>query len=66
MLSRLFLVNQAALLDGQFLDLLPPFDDGGMASEIGIGRCDVSEALMVAVIVVVIDEGLDLFFEITG
>ena len=29
---------QAAVLDGEFLDLSSPFDDGGVASEIGIAR----------------------------
>ena len=64
MLSRLALMVQAAVLDGQFLDLLPPFDNGGVAPEVGVGWCDVVQALVVAVVVVVIDEGADLVFEI--
>jgi hypothetical protein len=64
MLSHLSLVVQAAVLDGQFLDLLPPFDDGGMTPEVNIGWRDVSNALVVAVIVVMVDEGADLVFEI--
>ena len=55
--------NQA-FLDGQFLDLCPPFDNGGVTSEVGVGRCDVGEALVVAVVVVMIDEGADLVFEV--
>ena len=57
---------QAAILDGQFLDLLPPFDDCGVTPEVGIGVCNVADALVVAVIVVVADEFADLVFEIAG
>jgi len=57
---------QAAILDSQFLDLLSPFNDGGVPSEVGVGRCDVVQALVVAVIVIVIDEVVDLVFEIAG
>ena len=32
---------QAAVLDGEFFDLSSPFDDGGVASDIGIARRDV-------------------------
>ncbi len=55
---------QAAVLDGQFLDLLSPFNDGRVTPEVGVGRRDVIQALVVAVIVVVIDEGADLVFEV--
>jgi hypothetical protein len=34
MLSRLALMVQAALLGGQFLDIFPPFDDGGVAPSV--------------------------------
>jgi len=64
MLSRLSLMVQAAVMDGQCLDLLPPFDNGGVAPEVGVGGRDVVQALVVAVVVVVIDEGADLVFEI--
>ena len=57
---------QAALLDCQFLDLLPFPDDGFVAPKIDVSGCDVVQALMVAFVVVVIDEGPDLTFEITG
>ena len=57
-------MGQAAVLDGQLLDLLSPFYDGCMASEVGVGGCDVFQALVVTVIVVMIDEGTDLVFEI--
>ena len=64
MLSRLALMVQAAVLDGQFFDPVSPFDDGGVAAEVGVGGRDVAEALVVAVVVIVIDEGPDLVFEI--
>ena len=65
MLSRFALMVQAALLDGQFLDLFPPLDDGGITPEVGICGRDIVEALMVAVIIVMIDEVADLHLEIT-
>ena len=57
---------QAAVLDCQFLDLLPFSDDGFVAPKIDVCRCDVVEALVVTLVVVVLDEGPDLAFEITG
>jgi hypothetical protein len=36
MLSRFALMIQAAFLDGQFLDLFPPFDDRSITPEVGI------------------------------
>ena len=66
MLSRLALMVQAAVLDGQFFDPVPPFDDGGVAAEVGVGGRDVAETLVVAVIVIVIDESAYLAFEVSG
>ena len=57
---------QAAVLNGQFLDLFSPFDYGGVTPEVGIGWCDVADALVVAVVIVMIDEGADLVFKIAG
>ena len=57
---------QAALLDSQFLDLVPLSDDGFVAPEIDVSRCDVVQALVVSLVVVIIDEGPDLMFEIAG
>ena len=65
MLSRFALMVQAAFLDGQFLDLFPPFDDRGITPEVGICGRDIVETLMVAVIIVMIDEVADLHLEIT-
>ena len=66
MLSGLLLMEQAAFLDCLFFDSSSPFDDGCVAPEVGIGGRDVVDALVVAVIVVMIDEFADLVFEITG
>jgi len=57
---------QVAVLDGQFFDPVPPFDDGGVADEVGVGGRDVAETLVVAVVVIVIDESTDLAFEVSG
>lgn len=66
MLCRLLLVVQAAVLDGQIFDLFPPFDNGGVAAEVGVSRRDVAEAFVIALVVIVLDEGPDLVFEVTG
>ena len=63
MSCRLALMVQAAVMDGQFLDPVSPFDDGGIAAEVGIGGRYVAKALVVGVIVIVIDESADLAFQ---
>ena len=40
--------------------------DGCAASKVAVGRRDVVQALLVAPMIVVVDECLDLGFEITG
>ena len=57
-------MKQASLFDGLSLDAFPPFDNGGGPAEIGVGRCHVVEALVIAAMVIMLDEGLDLPFEI--
>ena len=57
---------QAALSDRQFLDLLPFSQNGFVPSKVDVGGCDVVQALVVALVVVVVDEGPDLLLEITG
>ena len=57
---------QAALLGFQFLDLCPFSDNGFVAPEVDVGGCDVVQARVVSFVVLVIDEGLDLAFEVTG
>ena len=56
---------EATGLDGQFVELFSLFDDGGVPAKVGIGRSDVVQALVVATVVVVIEELADLFFQIT-
>lgn len=41
-------------------------DDGCGSAEVGIGRCDVVEPLVVTLVVVMLDVGLDLLLEIAG
>ena len=53
-------------MDGQFFDPFSPFDDGGVAAEVGIGGRDVAEALVVAVVVIVIEKSADLAFKVSG
>ena len=42
------------------------FENGFVTTEVDVGRCDVVDALMVALMIVVIDEGFDLGFQISG
>ena len=55
---------QAPILECLSLDPFSSFDDGGSPAAIDIGRRHIVEALVVALVVVVLDEGLDLLFEI--
>ena len=64
-LCCLTLVVQAAFLDGLLFNA-PPFSQNGFAApEIDVSRGQVADALVVAVAVVVIDEGGDGGFEFT-
>lgn len=47
----------AALLDGLGLNFLSSFEDGFGPAEIDVGGCEVAEAFVVAVVIVVVDEG---------
>lgn len=57
---------QAAAFDGEFLDPFSPFYDGRGTAEVGVSRRDVADAFVIALVVVVLDEGPDLVFEVTG
>ena len=48
---------------GYFLDLLPLFDNGGLSPEIDFGWSGVADALVRALVIVMIDEGIDLAFK---
>ena len=51
---------QAPMFDSLSLDPFTLFYDGLGPAEVGVGGCDVVEALVVAAMVVVLDERFDL------
>ena len=57
---------QAPMFECLSLDPFSSLDDCWCPAEVGIGGCDVVEALVVALVVVMLDEGLDLLLEIAG
>jgi hypothetical protein len=59
-------LDQAALLYGLPLDASTVEQDGLAATEVDIDRGEIAQALVVALMVVVVDEGFDLRLEITG
>lgn len=64
MLCRLAHVRQASFFHGVLLDASPSLDDGLISAEVDVGRREITEALVVPVVVVVGDEGLDLPLQI--
>jgi hypothetical protein len=64
MLSGELAVLQAPELDCLSFDPFALFDDGRGPTEVGVGRRDVAETLVIAAMIVMFDEGLDLVFEI--
>ena len=56
---------QAPGLDGLTLYLLALLQDLRHPAMIGIDGCDIAEALMIAAVVVILDEGGDLLLKIT-
>ena len=55
---------QAPMLDSLSFDFLP-FDQNGLAApEVDVGGREVAQALVVTAVIVVLDEGLDLCFEV--
>ena len=57
---------QAALSECLLLDLLSHFQDFRAPAVINVGGCQVGQALVVAVVVVVLDKGADLSFKVVG
>ena len=55
---------QATVCDGLSLDALTFCEDRLSPSEVKVGRREVLDALMIADVVVMIDEGADLAFEV--
>ena len=64
MLSGELAVLQAAQFDGFSFDPFSLFDDVCGPTEVGVGRGDVTEALVVAAMIVVLHEGFDLTLKI--
>ena len=56
---------QAPLFHGPPFGFLSLEQDGLSASGIDVGRCEVFQALMIALMVVVTDERSDLVFKVT-
>ena len=54
------------MFDGLSLDLFTPADDGFGAPEVGIGGRHVVQALVVALVIVVLDERRDPGVEVAG
>ena len=57
-------MHQASALDGLSFDPFSFQQDGIAAAEVDVGGCQVADGLVVTLVVVVIDEGVDLGLEI--
>ena len=57
---------QSAVCDGLSFDPFSFCQDGEPTSEVDVGRGEIVDALVVAAVVVVGDEGFDLGLEIAG
>ena len=64
MLGGELAVLQAPIFDCLSLDPFALFDDGRSPAEVGVGGRHVGQALVVTLVVVVLDEGLDLGLEV--
>ena len=58
-------VMQAARFERLPFDPFPMFKNGFVSPEVDVSGYDVVDALMVALMIIVIDEGSDLGFEVT-
>ena len=58
--------RRAPMFDGLSFDPFSLFDDGCGSAEVGVGGSHVAQALMIALVIVMVDEGLDLGFEVAG
>jgi len=57
---------QSAFSNGLAFDPFSLQQDGLPASEVDVGRREVAQALMIAIMIVVLDEASDVGFEIAG
>jgi hypothetical protein len=63
-LSSLLAVHQAAVCDCLALDPFPVGQNGLAWPEVGFGGCQIADALVIAQLIVVGDEWIDVGFEI--
>jgi hypothetical protein len=59
-------VLQSSLFDGVSFDPFTLKQDGVAASEVDVGGGEVLQAFVVAAVIVVIDEAIDVRFEVAG
>ena len=59
-LGCVLVMHQAAMLDGPALDAHALQQDGLPPAEIDISRCQIAQALMIAPVVIVLDECLNI------
>ena len=64
-MRRAFGVASAGF-DSLSFDPFALFDDGLLPAEVGVGGCDVVEALVVTLMVVMLDERVDLALKVAG
>src|ERR1039458_8138231 len=66
MLSGVLAVLQASKFDGLSLDSFSSLGDGRSSAEVSIGGGYIFQALVIAPVVIVLNERLDLLLEVTG
>lgn len=66
MLSGDCTVIQASALDGLSFDPFSFQQDGVASAEVDVGWCQIADGLVVTLVVVVVDEGLDLSLQVAG
>ena len=59
-------VLQAPLFDCLSFDPFSLFDDGLCSAEVCVRRCHIGQALVISAVIIALDEGFDLAFEISG
>ena len=59
-------VVQASVFDGLSFDPFSFQEDGLASAEVDVGWCQIADGLVVTLVVVVIDEGLDLSLQVAG
>ena len=57
---------QAAILDCGSFDPFSLHEDFLAASKVDVGGREIAQALVIAAMIVVLDEGVDLGFQVTG